>query len=94
MSISRTEQDRITAATRKAAAFISKLRPGDLVLVTVDGREHLMTVSRGPGLADGQFGAWEGIRVTVTLGPGRWSTEIVADGVGHGRYSIRRSEES
>lgn len=91
MAISRKEQAEITERTRVAAGFISSLRPGDAVVVTQDGRELEMTVSRGPGRSDGAYGTWESIRVTVTLGPGRYSTEVGAEHVARGRMSIRRA---
>jgi len=84
-----TRQARINA-TRDAATFLGALHQGDAVRVKVDGRSHDMTVSRAAHRADGAFGSWESTRVTVTLGPGRWSTEIGADHVAAGRQSIER----
>lgn len=92
MSYSRKDQQEMTERTRVAAGFISTLRPGDAVVVTQDGRDLEMTVSRGPSRCDGAYGSWESIRVTVTLGPGRYSTEVGAEHVARGRMSIRRAQ--
>lgn len=90
--ITKSAQAAISAKSREAATFISSLRIGDaVVVVTLDGRELNMTVSRGPGRSDGAYGSWESTRVTVTLGVGRYSCEVIADAIGNGRMAIRRA---
>lgn len=88
--ISKTAQREIKERTREAFNLLASLREGDAVLVTQDGRESTMYVSRDLHRADGAYGSWEGSRVTVTFGPGRYSREISADAVGNGYVSIVR----
>jgi hypothetical protein len=65
---------------QSAHALISSLRVGDRVRVQRAGeRAYDMTVSVGPRRSDGQFGSPESLHVTVTLGPGRYATEIGVD---------------
>ena len=77
---------------RAALGILASLNVGDAVTVTNDGKEHAMTVTRSARRSDGAFGSWESTRVTVSLGPGRWSTEITAEGIGSGRQSIRKAD--
>lgn len=66
-------------AMTEAIDLIASLRDGDAVLVTRDGRTSVMFVSGGPRRCDGAFGPIESTRVTVTFGPGRYSTEVSAE---------------
>jgi hypothetical protein len=90
MAISRQARQEITNRTRDAHEFLARLHAGDRVRVTIDGRQNDMTVSREIRLADGAYGSWESARVTVTLGSGRWSTELIADAIGNGRQAAER----
>lgn len=63
---------------REAFGFLSSLRVGDPVRVTEYGRTYDMVVTRGPHREDFGRGGWEGMGVTVSLGPGMWSTRISA----------------
>lgn len=49
---------------------------GDRIIVTTDGKEHLMTVTwvAPPGSFGRSYRA--GCRVTASLGPGRWSVDF------------------
>lgn len=89
--ITKADQAAITARSREALALLTKLRAGDRVIVRLDSGDAEMTVSREARRSDGAYGSWESTRVTVTFGPGRYSTEISADGVGHGYQAIRRA---
>ena len=72
---------------------IASLRIGDAVSVTRDGRSLDMTVTTDPHRGDsGGFGSVESTRVTVSLGPGRYSATISADAVAHGYTSITKAE--
>jgi len=90
-TMNRTDLAAMAARTATARTLIGSLTVGDPVIVGTDGTEYAMTVSRGPRLADGTHGDPNGIRVTVTLGPGRYSREVVADSVGAGYVTIRRA---
>lgn len=59
--------------------LISHLKVGDRVRLTESGRTHDMYVSTAPRLCDGAFGPPESLQVTVTFGPGRYSTEVAVE---------------
>ncbi|MFG2292005.1 hypothetical protein [Streptomyces sp. NPDC048603] len=63
----------------QAISFIESLKIGDRVKVTRDGRTNEMFIASRPTRCDGPFGSYESIGVTVTFGPGRYSTRIQAD---------------
>lgn len=63
----------------EAVALIESLRPGVRVRVTRDGRSGEMTVTRGPHHSDGVFGDAGSLAVTVSYGPGRYTTEVSVD---------------
>jgi hypothetical protein len=73
-----------------AYALVSSLKVGDKVRVARAGeRPYDMYVSRGPRRSDGAHGSHESLHVTVTLGPGRYATEVGVDDLwrrrkGHG----------
>lgn len=78
-------------AMSRAVRAVSELHPGDTVEVTTVGAKPLtMTVTGGPRRGDGAFGSPESTRVTVSLGPGRYSMELTADQVAKGSVSFRR----
>ncbi|WP_328967910.1 hypothetical protein [Streptomyces sp. NBC_00239] len=62
-----------------AITFIQSLKIGERVKVTRDGRTNEMFVSSGPTRCDGPYGSYESMGVTVTFGPGRYSTRVQAD---------------
>lgn len=78
----------ISAAIRDAVERLSRLEPGQHVLLTEDGRTHEMYVSRTIRRSDGSFGSYESSRVTVTFGPGRYATEIYAERVAEGKQTF------
>jgi hypothetical protein len=63
----------------QAISLIQSLKNGEKVRVTRDGRTYEMTVVGSPNRCDGAFGPLESIGVTVTLGPGRYSTRVAAE---------------
>ena len=68
----------------RAHRFLASLRVGDDVMIVKDGRDLLMKVSAPLHLDDFGYvggelvrmGSWESAGVTVTFGPGRYSTRI------------------
>lgn len=68
---------------------IARLKVGDRLEVTEDGRTHVMTVSQPVSRSDGQFGSIESTGVYAHIRPGGYGTRIQADHVGNGRMSIR-----
>jgi hypothetical protein len=64
---------------RAAVDVLATLRQGQEVRLTQDGRTHVMYVSREIHRCDGSFGSFESSRVTVTFGPGRYSTDVTAE---------------
>ena len=67
---------------------LTRLQVGQPVTVTVDGKDHDMTVSRPARRSDGQFGSVESTCVTVSYGPGRWSTEVRAEALVAGTQKL------
>ncbi|WP_425837463.1 hypothetical protein [Streptomyces fractus] len=63
----------------QAISLIGSLKDGDRVRVTLDGRMYDMTVVGRPTRSDGAFGELESVGVTVSLGPGRYSTRVAAE---------------
>ncbi len=68
-----------------AQKVLRSLNVGDAVTVVSDGKHLDMKVSRYLGGSDFAYGAggviercgsWEGASITVTFGPGRYSTNI------------------
>lgn len=74
----------------QAVEALSALRQGDAVRVTLDGREHVMYVSREARRSDGAFGSYESTRITVTFGPGRYATEVTAERIAAGTQMIAK----
>jgi hypothetical protein len=62
----------------EAIDFVSRLRHGDRVILHRDGQQHEMSVFGRPSFADPQGGEPSSIGVTLTLGPGMWSTRVEA----------------
>jgi hypothetical protein len=79
----------ISREIHDAVDVLARLRRGDEVTVTEDGRDYAMTVTREIHRSDGAYGSYESSRVTVSLGVGRWSTEIHAERMAAGRQAIR-----
>ncbi|MDQ1041516.1 hypothetical protein QFZ75_008018 [Streptomyces sp. V3I8] len=61
-----------------AIDFLNRLKVGDRVRVTREGRTADLTVSMGPRRSDGAYGSPESTRVTVSYGVGRYSYEVEA----------------
>lgn len=74
-----------------AIHLLQDLEVGDQVVLTEAGREPLqMTVTVPARRSDGETGSIESTRVTVSLGPGRYATEVKAELVAAGRQQLRR----
>jgi hypothetical protein len=80
----------------QAIDFLHTLSEGEKVTVSEYGRllSPGLYVSRTAHRSDGAFGSVESTRVTVTYGPGRYSTDIAADAIGAGRYVMTRRATS
>jgi hypothetical protein len=78
----------------EASRFLGSLRKGDPVNVTVDGREHAVTVQREHHGEDAGCGSWDhGWKTTVGFGPGRWNVELSAAAIAAGRFTVSRPED-
>lgn len=71
-------EDMAPRSMAAAVEFIARLKTGDRVRVTREGRTYDLTVSRMPRRSDGAFGSRESLGVTVTFGPGRYAFEVNA----------------
>jgi hypothetical protein len=70
----------------EARVLISQLKPGDPVLLTMDGRTMDVTVQRREGLD--VYRHSDARSVTVGYGPGRWNTEISAERIAAGYVAV------
>lgn len=79
----------IKAGSRRTANTVKvdlkTLREGDKVIFVRDGRENEMTVSRE--MED--VGSYENRKVTLTMGPGRFSTDVSIAGIEGGYYDVK-----
>ena len=80
----------ISPAILAAIRFIDSLKAGEAVTLTADGRQNLMHVSRTAHRSDGAYGSVVSTRVTVTYGPGRYSTEVGAEAMASGHLTLTR----
>jgi hypothetical protein len=67
---------------------LTRLRVGQKVRVTLDGRDHEMVVTRPARRSDGAHGSVESTRVTVSFGPGRYATEVTAERLAAGTQAL------
>jgi acyl-CoA thioesterase FadM len=68
-----------TPEFRAAVDFLASLKYGDKLMVTANGRESEMTVTREIHRSDGPSGSYESSQVTVSYGPGRYAFELKAE---------------
>lgn len=82
-----------TPRTRsKIHTFLASLEVGEVVVISMDGRESEVTVQRSIRPMDGGgFGSWDHSAVTVGYGAGRWNVEVTAAGVEAGNYGLWRA---
>jgi len=72
----------------EAVDLLHTVRVGDAVQVCIDGKYYDMNVSREASRSDGMYGSFESTHITVTFGPGRYSTEIRAEKLADGSQSL------
>ena len=75
-------------ALLEAREVIASLKVGDLVTITVDGRDILAVVQRREGHE--VYRHPDGRSVTVGYGPGRWNTEVSASSIADGYTPLRK----
>lgn len=77
-------------ALLRACRLLSGLRLGDEVIVTLDGRDRLVTVQSTLRRDPGHVGDPHHARVTVGYGPGRWNIAVSAVRIIDGYIGLRR----
>jgi len=84
---------RATPNFTEARSFLSSLREGQPVTITIDGRAQDVTVQHGLRSGDpGGFGHPDSAKVTVGYGPGRWNVEVSAASLAAGHQQLERRQ--